>query len=74
MISCRSDNALLALSIIAGGVRTVWESPSIGARTADEVVGPDCVLAGFNDPLVQGGLVVLSLAKHNLGLWHRLTD
>jgi len=72
MSSIRSGNALLALSIIAGGVRAFWEFPCIGARAADEVVGPNGVLAGLNDPLVQGGLVVLSLAKHSLGPGHRL--
>ena len=72
MMWCPSDNALLALSIIAGGVRTVWVFPCIVARTADEVVGPNRVLASFNDPLIQGGLIHYSLAKHSLGLWHRL--
>ena len=68
MVSCRSGDALLALAIIAGGVRAVWEFPCIGTRAADEVVSPNRVLAGVNDPLVKGGLVVLSLAKQSLGL------
>jgi len=68
MVSHRSVNALLALIITAGGVRAVWEFPCIGARAADEVVSPNRVLAGVNDPLVKGGLVVLSLAKQSLGL------
>ena len=74
MMSCWSGNALLALTIIASGVRAVWEFPCIGAWAADKVVGPNRVLAGFDDPLVQGGLVVLSLAKDSLGFWHRLAD
>jgi len=74
MVSHRSGNALLALIITAGGVRAVWEFPCIGARAADEVVSPNQVLAGFNDPLVKGGLVFLSYAIHCLGLWHRLTS
>ena len=74
MVSCRSVDALLALIITAGGVRAFWEFPCIGTRTADEVVSPNLVLAGFNDPLVKGSLVFLSTAIHLLGHWHRLTS